>query len=618
MSRCRILLPLACVALALPLCAARGQGPDAFAGDLATGYVWSLLDTTGTVLNGADPYTQITGLALDADGQILVADLFEGVSRLDPATGDVTAIEPDAVDAVDLYPDSQSPDVFYITDGNQRQLCVLPGGTAPGTPCMDFGPSPLDIQVRPSGPAAGNVIILFGLGLLQEPPYLAEFHRTGPTTFEELTPIVPEAPAGSKGFAIDPDGGIVLLDQGAGMYHVLPDTLVHFGPTTGLYGERIDIGADGTIYVADTEMNLIQRFTPAGEWILPGMGDAMQFPKALAAVGYTPSHPGQNVPVTPIEGVNIVFEQVAGGGYTSAFTTTTPNRVSPGGNTLPDYAVAPAGGTTFTYIDITTTAAYENLIQIDVLLPGSRQFWAHGTGQVFQDATVEGSLEDARGVISRFSEVVLVDDDRSPVEVVSHKFARLFQILEPQVGDPPELVAVKEALTGRAAYAMDLYAGGLYLNAIAELTAMNGVVREHAGVEIPNSPGHPLGNLAGEMLSRSKTLIFSLWPFAHGAGVPGDEAEGGTAGLSLTCASPARGQCRFELSGPDGATVVAKLYTVSGRLVRTLFDGRLEGGRSSVVWDGTDADGLAVASGVYVTRVESADDVVCGRVVFIR
>lgn len=49
------------------------------------------------------------------------------------------------------------------------------------------------------------------------------------------------------------------------------------------------------------------------------------------------------------------------------------------------------------------------------------------------------------------------------------------------------------------------------------------------------------------------------------------------------------------------------IYDVRGRLVRTLVEGKLEAGRHSVVWDGKDTSGRAVASGIYFTTLQTND-----------
>jgi hypothetical protein len=54
----------------------------------------------------------------------------------------------------------------------------------------------------------------------------------------------------------------------------------------------------------------------------------------------------------------------------------------------------------------------------------------------------------------------------------------------------------------------------------------------------------------------------------------------------------------YELPQPGWTEL--RIYSVSGRLVRTLVEGGRAAGRHSAVWDGLDDSGRAVASGVYL------------------
>ncbi len=56
---------------------------------------------------------------------------------------------------------------------------------------------------------------------------------------------------------------------------------------------------------------------------------------------------------------------------------------------------------------------------------------------------------------------------------------------------------------------------------------------------------------------------------------------------------------------PERAHVLIEVYSVAGRLVRTLVDGEQDPGVMSVVWDGTDDAGRRTASGVYFCRMRS-------------
>ncbi len=61
---------------------------------------------------------------------------------------------------------------------------------------------------------------------------------------------------------------------------------------------------------------------------------------------------------------------------------------------------------------------------------------------------------------------------------------------------------------------------------------------------------------------------------------------------------------RFEL--PSAGPVRLAVYDVAGHLVRTLVDERRDAGTYEANWDGRDAAGAEVGSGVYLARLESA------------
>lgn len=60
---------------------------------------------------------------------------------------------------------------------------------------------------------------------------------------------------------------------------------------------------------------------------------------------------------------------------------------------------------------------------------------------------------------------------------------------------------------------------------------------------------------------------------------------------------------RFDV--PEPADVRLEVFDVTGRLVRTLHRGVLNAGRHSFVWNGTDASGSSVATGLYLCRAAS-------------
>jgi hypothetical protein len=61
-----------------------------------------------------------------------------------------------------------------------------------------------------------------------------------------------------------------------------------------------------------------------------------------------------------------------------------------------------------------------------------------------------------------------------------------------------------------------------------------------------------------------------------------------------------------------------QVYDVRGRLVRTLVDGLPAPGRSRAVWDGRDAAGLVVPSGVYFYRLRWRDESLSNRMLLLK
>jgi subtilisin-like proprotein convertase family protein/type IV secretory pathway protease TraF len=73
---------------------------------------------------------------------------------------------------------------------------------------------------------------------------------------------------------------------------------------------------------------------------------------------------------------------------------------------------------------------------------------------------------------------------------------------------------------------------------------------------------------------------------------------------------------RFELPRSDRVTL--RIYDLSGRLVRTLVDGRLPAAAHDAVWDGRDDSGRPVASGVYTSRLATTAKAVTRKLVLIQ
>ncbi len=627
---------LAVLALLVPASALAQTPPpnyDLYWVDTNSDQVWAYVDTAGTIVNPTPMFSGVTSMAVAQDGGVLIGKQL-GIDRLDPVTGTTTTLDPYSYNIGELCEDGESGDIFWISGTGYSELWVLPSGTSTSLMATTFTDQPLDIDVIPNGERAGNLLIL--LDSYGVDPRLVELERDGLNEFTIVDTVATFYEQCPLAFSFLPNGHIIVLDCVDGMWEVEYDgSMTQFGTFSDDGVTDISVGADGTVYVMGEAYASVFRFNSFGQQLFPSIfGPLLGGP--IEAVGFVPTPPGSNVVVNPLLGVDVLFEEITDGGYTSAETTESDSRTSPGGNDLPAYAQPPGSRSDFTYIAATTSAVYENLIQVDVYLPGSRFFVAQGTGGEFHDVTVVGSIEDARGVISRFNspvqiptgdgtridgptEFVLVEDTRALPDVVDAKFDRLIDLLNDGEHSPSatmDLVYASRYLLRRAMTAERIYDGGSVLGAIAELAMMNDDIRSFAGKGVPNSSEDPLGNVAGEMLSRSKTLMFSLGLMVtplRGAGV---EADGAT--LALATPNPVRGECRMQLTGPAGTRALAAIYTVGGRLVRTLYEGELATGSQELVWNGTDDAGRRVASGVYLTRAIAGSRVSTGKLVYVR
>jgi len=73
--------------------------------------------------------------------------------------------------------------------------------------------------------------------------------------------------------------------------------------------------------------------------------------------------------------------------------------------------------------------------------------------------------------------------------------------------------------------------------------------------------------------------------------------------------NPVHGAARIEMRLVFGRGTVrarATLLDLQGRAVRTLLDGTLPSGTTSLQWDGKDASGSTLAAGAYFLRLETA------------
>lgn len=110
---------------------------------------------------------------------------------------------------------------------------------------------------------------------------------------------------------------------------------------------------------------------------------------------------------------------------------------------------------------------------------------------------------------------------------------------------------------------------------------------------------------------------------AHGAAgataaPPSPSPEGAPARLGNAWPNPFAGGTRLPFTLSRGGTVELSVHDVTGRLVRTLASGTRSAGGHAPEWDGRDASGRPVASGVYFVRLRAEGAVERAKLVRLR
>jgi hypothetical protein len=96
--------------------------------------------------------------------------------------------------------------------------------------------------------------------------------------------------------------------------------------------------------------------------------------------------------------------------------------------------------------------------------------------------------------------------------------------------------------------------------------------------------------------------------------------ESGAAGLALHPAlpNPFGRSTTIAFEAPAATDVRVEIYSVDGRLVRTLLSGPVAPGRTELSWDGRDATGHRLGSGLYFFKVSTPEETRHGKVVVLK
>jgi flagellar hook assembly protein FlgD len=57
---------------------------------------------------------------------------------------------------------------------------------------------------------------------------------------------------------------------------------------------------------------------------------------------------------------------------------------------------------------------------------------------------------------------------------------------------------------------------------------------------------------------------------------------------------------------------------ILGQHIATIFSGEIQSGRSTFLWDGTNAKGIHVASGVYIYRLKTSSTVIAKKMLLLK
>ena len=88
--------------------------------------------------------------------------------------------------------------------------------------------------------------------------------------------------------------------------------------------------------------------------------------------------------------------------------------------------------------------------------------------------------------------------------------------------------------------------------------------------------------------------------------------------LAPNVPNPFNPTTRLEYELPQAARIELCVLDIAGRHVSTLVDGEREAGRHAATWNGRDANGRSMASGVYVVRLRAGSQMEMQRIVLIR
>ena len=131
-------------------------------------------------------------------------------------------------------------------------------------------------------------------------------------------------------------------------------------------------------------------------------------------------------------------------------------------------------------------------------------------------------------------------------------------------------------------------------------------VQSHFETGLAFNPGDVLRfESASQFPGRSYVLNWSGYLVPVGVSGAGDSGSSIRNGIEQNTPNPFNPRTRIEYALAASGDVDLRVFDSTGRLVRTLAEGRREAGEHSVVWDGVDEQGSPLPSGVYYYQLST-------------
>ena len=373
-----------------------------------------------------------------------------------------------------------------------------------------------------------------------------------------------------SGTAVGPNGNVYVVDRNNHRVQMFTSagSFVSgwggFGTGNGQFDEPRDVAVDagGFVYVADFNNNRVQKFTSAGVYVTQWGGEGIGNGQFKGPRGIAVDTNGFVYVTEDGLPTKRVQKFTNAGAYVTQWGTFGSGQgqfASPRG-----IAVSADG---FVYVSDTLNDRLEKFTTAGTLV----SIWGSsgsGNGQFFSPI----------GVACRGPLVYVVDSENHRVQVFSSNGTFLSK-----VGSLCNLATSQGCVDPDGGGPLHLGDGQLNMpRGIAVDAADNAYVADS-------------GNNRMEKFVRAKT-----------SDVPGEGSLLDSFGISPN-PTPDAAWVRFALpAAGDGSArygVDARVYDISGRLVRQLFAGEMDGGEHVLYWDGTAPGGEPTGAGVFFLRI---------------